>query len=327
MPTTSYRHFPPGLQRDGRHYSPVYQPTGSLPRRRALHYRVTGIEPCTPLKPRPLVLNHTRITAYWYLTIRKCSRLIDSLICHESLLLPCGASVCVAGSFFPGTQLNRPHSASGRKALRGFRPHSHSCYVHHPIRAPYEPPLRSNFWLGMCTSNSPADSSEMGFFRDRAMLHEPHNAVDSLHRRIISTIIWAPSLIHFRAQKQRACCITHMALISPFVACKYHFHFLNEPECNHFRKLQVKPTKGGLGSSYCKCKRWNCEEGEPTSWTCSDLVMSDNAPIPGVVKRTFLDLVRLRRLCTSGIEVSEGGTCRGIISSALTLRDWYSRAM
>ena len=120
VPTTLYRHLPLGLQRDGRHCSPVCQPTGSLPRQRALHYRVTGIEPCMPLKPRPLVLNHTRITAYWYLTIRKCSCLIDSLICHGSLLLPCGASVCVAGSFFPGTQLNRPHSARAGRPSGAF---------------------------------------------------------------------------------------------------------------------------------------------------------------------------------------------------------------
>ena len=52
--------------------------------------------------------------------------------------------------------------------------------------------------LEMCTSNSPAESLEMGFFRARATLHEPHNAVDSLRRRIISTIMWAPSWIHFR---------------------------------------------------------------------------------------------------------------------------------
>ena len=30
----------------------------------------------------------------------------------------------------PPSQLTRPHSASGRKALRGFRPHPHSYYVH-----------------------------------------------------------------------------------------------------------------------------------------------------------------------------------------------------
>ena len=30
----------------------------------------------------------------------------------------------------PPTQLARPHSASGRKALQGFCPNPHSCYVH-----------------------------------------------------------------------------------------------------------------------------------------------------------------------------------------------------
>ncbi|KAN0086274.1 hypothetical protein V8E55_007408 [Tylopilus felleus] len=120
--------------------------------------RVIGIQ---TIRSRPLVSKpYARVTGfepyahshvYWYLTIHELLRPLvsnctqyapastDSLIRHRSLLLLCGVSsaACVAGSFISGAQLARPHSASGRKALRGFCPDSHSCYVHAVVRSMY----------------------------------------------------------------------------------------------------------------------------------------------------------------------------------------------
>ena len=100
---------------------------------------VTGFEP------------YTHSPVYWYLTIHEllhplvsnCMQYAlastDSLIRHRSLLLLCGVSstACIAGSFISGAQLTRPHSASGRKALQGFCPDSHSCYVHAVVHSMY----------------------------------------------------------------------------------------------------------------------------------------------------------------------------------------------
>ncbi|KAN0091540.1 hypothetical protein V8E55_005106 [Tylopilus felleus] len=144
--------------RTGRHCSPVGQLTSSRVLT-CIAFRIarsTRVSFHTRHGSRPLAPNHTLAstgfqticTCHWFRTIRTLPCLLyapastDSLIRHRSLLLLCGVSsaACVAGSFISGAQLARPHSASGRKALRGFCPDSHSCYVHAVVHSMYITP-------------------------------------------------------------------------------------------------------------------------------------------------------------------------------------------
>ena len=138
---------------------PGCQLTSSLARRRALLFVAlcschhtslqavsTGIEPYT---------NHC---VHWYPTVRKCSCVTDSLTRHGSLLLLCGVSsaACVALRLLAGNAARSPSQCFGPESPPRLPPASSlllcTCLLYvvctSPLRAPYEPPLRSNFTEG-----------------------------------------------------------------------------------------------------------------------------------------------------------------------------------
>ena len=150
VPTRRRRHSPtcvPGLQRDGRPTdATACQCASSLALLRVDVHCTTvsaGIEPYT---------NHC---VHWYPTMRKCSCATDSLTRHGSLLLLCGVSsaACVAlRLLLAGNAARSPSQCFGPEGPPGLSPTSSLlpciCLLYvvctSPLRAPHEPPLRSN---------------------------------------------------------------------------------------------------------------------------------------------------------------------------------------